>query len=177
MSKKIGTFLKTAYYVIKDDQTKEIEYSLPNNFQKLILSKMVLSKFIQYQQTSKIRKECGGQLFAQISSKVIEVKVATGPYKSDKSTKYSFIPDKKKQQYDIDKCFNNNLHYIGDWHTHPQAIPKPSQTDIDSMLDYFNKSKHQLNNLVLIIVGNNQTEEMLWVGIINNTRVLQLNNL
>ena len=43
--------------------------------------------------------------------------------------------------------------YIGEWHTHPESIPTPSQVDICSIVDSFNTAKRVLPFLIMMIVG------------------------
>ena len=60
--------------------------------------------------------------------------------------------------------FKEGLHFIGEWHTHPQVDPIPSQVDLYSMRDSFLKSKHELEAFVLIIVGTKSPSLSLWIS-------------
>lgn len=45
------------------------------------------------------------------------------------------------------------FHFIGDWHTHPERVPHPSQSDVRSIREAFRQSKHHLNGFLLLIAG------------------------
>ena len=66
------------------------------------------------------------------------------------------------------------LHYVGDWHTHPEPQPRPSGTDTRSFWDMFRKSRHQLAGFVMIIVGTIAPPAGLFVGISDGDMLEQL---
>jgi len=45
------------------------------------------------------------------------------------------------------------LHYVGDWHTHPEQVACPSGTDRFTMTDCVAKSDHELRGFLLVVVG------------------------
>ena len=45
------------------------------------------------------------------------------------------------------------LHYVSDWHTHPEPVPRPSPLDAVSIAECVKKSRHLLNGFVLVVVG------------------------
>lgn len=149
-----------------------LEFNLPNNDQKIILDKSIIKTVYKYRQLTKDSSEAGGQLFAHINNHEIILKVATIPDKSDNRTKYSFLPNRKKQLNEINYYFKKGLHFVGDWHTHPIQVPSPSDTDLKSMMDCFEKSKHELNYFILIIVGTSNNPKDIWFGLINRNDVI-----
>jgi integrative and conjugative element protein (TIGR02256 family) len=140
--------------------------------QKIIISNEVLETFHKSRQIKKAQKEVGGQLFAKISQKEITIIKTYLPNRRDKRTYYSFLPNRKKQMEEIYLSFSHGLHYVGDWHTHPEEFPTPSYIDLESMKECFSKSKHELNNFMLIIVGNSDKYLNLWIGLINNHEII-----
>jgi len=48
----------------------------------------------------------------------------------------------------------NGLHFVGDWHTHPEAIPTPSSSDIRTITEAVAKSRHHLFGFLMIVVGS-----------------------
>ncbi len=121
--------------------------------QRLILDDSVIEHFRMHQQKRWYQKEAGGQLFAAISDSTIRVIEATGPRKTDKRSRSSYVADRRAERVEIRDRFGKGLHYVGDWHTHPQRIPQPSPLDVESIRECVRKSVHALNAFVLIVVG------------------------
>ncbi|MFK5893851.1 MAG: Mov34/MPN/PAD-1 family protein [Pseudomonadota bacterium] len=98
--------------------------------------------------------ESGGLLFAKplVGEKIAISKISL-PNKKDKSGKYFFIPDTTASQSEINRQFEMNLAYIGDWHTHPTSSPRPSPKDISTIKKIFRESTHCLNYTLMIIIG------------------------
>jgi integrative and conjugative element protein (TIGR02256 family) len=119
----------------------------------VILTDVVLEYLRRRQQLRKRDTEAGGQLFGRIERKTITIEEATGPRRSDIRSRYSYIPDRKAEQREINDRFPSGLHFIGDWHTHPEPIPHPSGTDLENMRECVKKSRRAISGFLLIIVG------------------------
>ncbi|MBT3028022.1 MAG: Mov34/MPN/PAD-1 family protein [Candidatus Thiodiazotropha sp. (ex Ctena orbiculata)] len=119
-------------------------------------------------------QEAGGQLFARIDGAEIIIEKATGPRKSDRRSRYSFFPSRMAERREINKLFKTGLHYVGDWHTHPQPRPAPSRTDIQSFQEMFRRSRHQLKSFVMIIIGSDPGVDGLFVALCNDTSITPL---
>lgn len=142
---------------------------------KLILSQSVIERFLRNRQKGRFSREAGGQLFAAFESDMIYVQVATGPYGSDRRSRFLFDPDRKKEQKDIDYYWRKKLHFVGNWHTHPESCPVPSSTDIWNTQQRFRKSDHDLEAFVMIIVGTDVNPEAgLYVGLVDAARMRKL---
>lgn len=61
--------------------------------------------------------------------------------------------------------FAHGLHYVGDWHTHPEDNPWPSPTDLDSIVDCVRRSRHELAGFLLVIVGRLDPPAGLYVAL------------
>jgi proteasome lid subunit RPN8/RPN11 len=69
------------------------------------------------------------------------------------------------------------MHFVGEWHTHPEPHPAPSSLDLSSAREAFVTSIHELNFFVSIIVGNEPEKLDLWVGVhdgVNARRLVEL---
>lgn len=130
-----------------------IEYPIGESGQVIALQASVLLKFQKSRQRRWWQPESGGQLFARISGARIVVEEATGPRRTDRRTRTSYIPDRAAEQREIDSRSPKGLHYVGDWHTHPEALPRPSSIDISSIAESVQASTHRLNGFLLVIVG------------------------
>ena len=147
-------------------------YELPNRELLIIDSEVVC--YLSRKKQKRFQFERGGILFAHFEEGKTIVSLATGPYKKDLQRPFQYQPHKKSAQNDIESKFKEGLHYIGEWHTHPQKIPRPSQQDLNTLQHCYRRSKHILNFMVLIIVGQNQFPEGLWVGVSNGLKMYAL---
>ena len=124
----------------------------------------VIEHVERHRQNTCWRREAGGQLFGQIGDEGWRVVVATGPRRSDLRSRFGFVADRRAEQREIDQLFANGLHYVGDWHTHPQEMPRPSSTDLTSMQKMVSASRHELPGFLMLIVGTLQSLEGLWLS-------------
>lgn len=128
-----------------------------------------LSEFKQ----SLYKHEAGGMLFCRdLHNETINITYASTPTSSDTRKKYFFKLDEIQAQKLISKKFKNGLHYVGDWHTHPQSHPKPSQQDIKTINDIFTKSQHELKYFLFIILSNSEFSNS-YVAFANSNKVYQ----
>lgn len=148
-------------------------YQLQSN-QQLVIYDEVLTYITKYRQLRFWHREAGGQLFARISDGLIEIVKATGPRKRDKRSRFWYVAHRPSEQFEIDECYRQGLHFIGDWHTHPEDSPTPSDVDMQSWQEMFSLSEHDLIGMVFIIVGKCLSEEGLWVGLYCNSQFSQL---
>ena len=151
-----------------------ISYIIGTSGQRLLLADEVLAHFRRHRQLTGHSKEAGGQLFATFNSNRIQIERATGPRKKDRRGLTFFIPNRLSERREIAWQFKAGLHYVGDWHTHPEPRPQPSSTDIDSFQDMFHKSRHKLASFVMVIVGTVGPPEGMFVGLCNGDRVDRL---
>ena len=141
-----------------------IEYPIGESGEILRLSDDVLRRFCQHRQVKIWQKEAGGQLFAKFDGHLVDVIEATGPRPTDRRTRTRYEPDKNAEQAEIDLRFPSGLHFIGDWHTHPEDIPSPSGLNLHSTADSFQRSKHGLDAFLLVIVGRGDFPRALYVS-------------
>ena len=146
-----------------------IEYSIEGSGQTLVLTQAVIDHLKRHRQSSPISREAGGQLFARFEGNTIRIERATGPRPSDRRSLMTFVPNRLAERREIKRLFKQGLHYVGDWHTHPESLPKPSQTDTDSFREMFRKSRHKLASLVIVISGTAAPPEGIFVGLYDET--------
>lgn len=119
----------------------------------------------RFRQATHSAPEAGGMLFATIESDLVRIVRATAPSANDRRSRFAFIPALGNQQRTIDKQFRSGLHFVGEWHTHPEPRPTPSAVDLRSMAHCFRESRHQLASLVMIIMGTEPTCDGLWISL------------
>lgn len=142
-----------------------IRYPIGESGQLLILEQNILDHFAKWRQLAPNMSEAGGQLFGVVEGQSLKLKRATGPRNSDRRGRFFFIADRFAERREISTLHKSGLHYLGDWHTHPQAVPVPSGTDLTSMADLFVRSKHDLNALLMVIVGTAEFPKGLHVSL------------
>lgn len=140
-----------------------IEYPIGRMGQVLAFADRVLDHFGSHRQVRPWHREAGGQLFAAIEGSKIVVEEATGPRPGDRRTRTSYLPDRAAERLEIEDRFRSGLHFVGDWHTHPEKVPNPSSRDIASIGESVLKSSHTLNGFILVVVGRSGPPEGLHV--------------
>jgi len=149
-----------------------LRYRIGASPQLLILTDRVLKHFDRHRQSKANLPEAGGQLFAKLSDGEILIEKATGPRPTDRRGRTFYNPDRRAEQREIDHFHGAGLHYIGDWHTHPCARPEPSHTDIASIMETTQRSSHDLNGFILIIVGTDPFPSGIRVSIYSQNELV-----
>lgn len=148
----------------------------------LILPIDVLDKMIKHAQISGSDCEAGGLIIGSLRQKKeerfllnspphIEITDISEPGLKDLRTRFSFVRKGKHHRQLVNKAktiSNNNIDYLGEWHTHPEANPFPSSIDI-----FHWKKNLKGRHAVLIIIGIEST----WVGYWNGKKVIHLPKL
>lgn len=146
-----------------------IVYPIGGSGQRLIFSQKVIDHFTAYQQKRCWQREAGGQLFARFDGDEIIIEEATGPRWNDWRTRYTYRPNRSAEQREIEARHVRGLHFVGDWHTHPEQFPTPSDQDVQSMSEMFVKSRHHLKGFVLAIVGLQHFPSGLFAAIVDQS--------
>jgi integrative and conjugative element protein (TIGR02256 family) len=129
-------------------------FEIGESKQRLVIDGSVLNHFSEHQQHDEDSLEAGGQLFARFSDYEITITSVTGPRLADRRSKYLYLPNRHEEQKEIDEMHRKGLHFVGDWHTHPEAIPKPSPSDIRTINEAVAKSRHHLHGFLMVVVGS-----------------------
>jgi len=135
------------------------------NLRDIIVADDVFDHLRTHRQLRPCDKEAGGQLFATFSGQTIKVCLATGPRRQDRRRRFWFRPNRSQENREIKKLFDQGLHYVGDWHTHPESTPTPSGEDMDSVGECFALSSHELDGFLLMIIGTVDVPDGLWISI------------
>lgn len=154
-------------------------YDLPRralgpNATRLVFASAVLEVFCSQRQLKPFQVESGGQLFGKFANEVVMITVATAPSPDDHRSRFRFKRSLVTEQAEIDREFSNGLHYLGDWHTHPELKPRPSCTDCSVGKRLFRTSRHQLPNFLMVIIGVSDKIDDMYVALINGRRISPL---
>lgn len=145
-----------------------------SNGGRLKFAQDVVAKLSTFRQTRISDPETGGMLLGRLiegSTDVILDEV-TIPQKRDRWGRFFFKRNKKQAQDFVDLAWNssgNSRIYLGEWHTHPEDDPTPSQQDIKNWHSISKNAVYEQDCLFFFIVGINKTR--VW-EIEKNTRAL-----
>jgi integrative and conjugative element protein (TIGR02256 family) len=148
-------------------------FNLPNH-KKLKISFEVIELMFSYAQDSFVTLESGGILIGRIleSTSDYVIDVASTPMLKDIQARSSFKRDEEAHQEFFDKHWvlqEGRCFYLGEWHTHPEKVPRPSQIDVRGWKELLNAGIQDQMTLFFIIVGTQQL--IIWQGCIVGGRV------
>ena len=151
-----------------------INYLAAKGEQRIELTDKVLHHIWRYRQHAAHSAEAGGLLFAELSDACIRVVAATGPSILDRRSRYSFESSAWAAKRTISRMHRRGMHYVGEWHTHPEPVPNPSGDDRHSIRSVFLESKHPFAGLLLVIGGTQTYPDGLFVAIANGDGLQRL---
>lgn len=140
----------------------------------IILTEKVLSIMHKYRQLHPSAKEAGGQLYAKFEGIDTLILEATKPKFLDKRTRYRFKPNRTLQKFEIYYRYRKGLHFVGDWHTHPEKYPSPSNKDINYMNNQLHSSFRKFQAFVMVIIGTEPDPGSLHVALVKGKSLIQL---
>lgn len=135
------------------------------------ICKHVITKIHKYEQNRIWKSEAGGVLVGKkhITSEHYTITDISTPTVYDKRSRFSFVRDVRSAQPFINKKWeesNGITNYVGEWHTHPEAIPTPSSVDVNLIKQVVSDKTSPFTKVFLIIYGLDHT---LYIGIAQNT--------
>ena len=122
-------------------------------------------------------RERGGQLFGRIDDQTATLTVTevTGGKPSLLSGLFFYKPNIKHEQKEIDGLYAQGLHYLGDWHTHPEQNPTPSAIDVKYLSGVFRKSQKDIRYFIMCIVGLAEPDDDFYLGLQNSQAHFKMN--
>lgn len=145
---------------------------ITTNNNKIKIYSLILSTLHNFIQPTFFSVESGGILIGKenFSNNNIIINALTTPMKKDKRTYNKFIR-KDSKHIEIFNCMyknsNNVLRYIGEWHSHHQAIPQYSCIDYENWKKIKENSPVQ-NNYYHIITGYKAIRIWIYEGETDN---------
>lgn len=125
----------------------------------VVISTEVTNTLLSYRQLSDSSQESAGVLIGERRGVHIIIKMLSEPSRWDIRSRFMVDRVSKHHQMAVDIAFkksNGELHYLGEWHTHPEDVPSPSIIDYSS----WHKNLKLSEPLILIIAGRTD----FWVG-------------
>lgn len=140
-------------------------------FNTIEISFSALSKILIYQQKYINLPESGGILIGRVleQSNNVIVDIVTEPCTFDRQKRFSFFRSNAHQNTlnEMWKKSNGTLNYLGEWHTHPEKDPTPSNIDFSNWYKKLKAKNIESTHLYFIIIGTEQIG--VWQG--NTTKL------
>ncbi len=98
----------------------------------ILIEKEVVTTLSNWRQTGR-QPEAGGILIGYRRTPHIHVTACTTPFPKDKRSRIQFLRRDPRHVCVARNHWqktNGEAYYLGDWHTHPVGIPKPSSVDL-----------------------------------------------
>lgn len=128
-------------------------YALDGASWSLEFSQAALEVFAKKAQKRILSKEAVGQLYTRdLTCTPVRVEAAT-LLKPSWARRAAVGFDTAKAKNERAQMFDNGLHCVGFWHTHPQQFPEPSEEDRQLARDHAVAAWPQLAGIVFVIVG------------------------
>jgi integrative and conjugative element protein (TIGR02256 family) len=117
--------------------------------------------------------ETGGVLIGKYDEnlRLATVYLATGPTIDSEHKPTTFkrgIEGIKDQITFAQQNISPKLHYIGEWHSHPNNKPYPSYTDLKQMQIFAKNRQFGIKSPLLLIVGGNPPSKLDWLFSLNS---------
>nr|MBA5584850.1 ribosomal-processing cysteine protease Prp [Anaerobacillus isosaccharinicus] len=125
-------------------------------YSQVVFTKEVVKTFVSYKQIKKNQHESGGILLGKVYKDLVLVDTVSEPSREDKSGRYYFFRNVKKAQKIIEDAWNNSQGeriYLGEWHTHPEAMPTPSIDDRKLLSNMLKDTRMEIEFLLMTIIG------------------------
>jgi len=121
--------------------------------QTVLIEADVLRYVSRYRQLRKGSTEAGGQIFGAINDENVIVVRASGPYRGDERSRFRYRSNSIAAQKEVEREAKAGRLYLGEWHTHAEDMPRPSQSDVDTMRKLIAHSSLNVDALFMLIVG------------------------
>lgn len=113
---------------------RELTYQ-DSNGHLVVITEHVLAVLEKYKQTEMQDNEAAGVLLGEKRGQHIVVTDLSEPGFGDLRQRNLVDRQGKHHQQKVDGCFQlsgGTVNYVGEWHTHPEDFPQPSQQDRSS---------------------------------------------
>jgi integrative and conjugative element protein (TIGR02256 family) len=118
------------------------------------LSDEVTRQIQRFTEPPESNLEAGGILLGSYRGPHIEVVQCTTPMRKDARTRFGFIRRDPGHQRAADSAWRasgRTINFVGEWHTHPEDHPRPSNVDRNTWLEQMRR-RHP-NPLFFLIAG------------------------
>jgi integrative and conjugative element protein (TIGR02256 family) len=129
------------------------ERQIPESEQSVRIEPSVLRHVRSHRQSGFAAQEAGGQLFGSVTPELVVVSHAVGPHRADERRQFGFRSNPQRAQAAIERFARRGILYLGEWHTHAEAVPRYSGADEQAMRQIYSRSLLNTEALLLVILG------------------------
>src|ERR1043166_5725565 len=127
------------------------------------ITPVVLHAMRRFRQVRSNQTEAGGILLGRLIEGCGDIIIdeVTVPDRSDRRSRFNFFRSKRAAQARINAAWRESgqtRNYLGEWHTHPENCPTPSEHDIENWMRIVDRSLFEQDALVFVIVGRTATK-------------------
>jgi len=115
---------------------------------------------------------CGILLCSKVGDICFRINKASPPFVLENSS-YGCIRDVKKSNAYIETEFEQSNHtriYCGEWHSHPEEFPRPSELDRQSIVSIFEEEEIAIPFVLMVIVGLNE----IYYGVYDGDKFMEI---
>jgi integrative and conjugative element protein (TIGR02256 family) len=138
----------------------------------LRIDQKVFNVLMSFIQDKKDKPESGGILIGyyidEFSFYISDLSI---PSEKDKKSRFNFVRSFISAQEVIDNFFKKSKGkkiYLGEWHTHPEKVPIPSSTDLNSFQNQLKTNKLNSKFIFMVIIGT----EGIFVAFYSNSDLM-----
>lgn len=120
-----------------------------------VIQDAVIDVFTKHAQTDPRAPESGGILLGYVRTPHLEVLEASEPTFSDRRLRFFFDRGARGHREMAERRWSQSdglIRYIGEWHTHPEDYPTPSQVDKQGWVNLA-KKRQDRRPVLAIVVG------------------------
>jgi integrative and conjugative element protein (TIGR02256 family) len=148
-----------------------------NSDHRLLIHTSVLD-FIEAEAAKATRTETGGVLAGrgELMNGEVHLTHASEPGPRARKTMYSFARDTVFCQQFLDELAlesKGQIDYLGEWHKHHEAEPRPSWTDIRTSKDIASKPDYHVELCLLLIIGRSNHRNSLRAFVVDRVGVAE----
>lgn len=152
---------------------KCVKYILPDGGFLDVLTD-VYDEIHKWLQTDEESAEAGGYIvgYQHKNTKNVSLERVSHPYEGDIRNRVHFTMRDPRHHYFLVREQTNKSYYMGVWHTHPEDIPHPSDTDLDDWKQSLKDEKSACSYILFIIAGRKQIR--IWAGSNKTGEIVEL---
>ena len=136
-----------------------------------------VAHWARYRQTRIWHRETGGLLFAPSvgpDDGTVRITNVSGPNAGDRRSRYSLKLDYRKCLKDIAKRFEEGLHFVGYWHTHPEKHPSLSGIDRRAFAKNLRDGGLEIEKMIAVVIGNGTGSDAIHICVVEAKEILPL---